>query len=72
MIYYNKIKIRRKIHAKRGNSTSLRFILIMYSYQFRAWGGVVVKALFGRSQDRSPVVSLGIISMASDNSNSAS
>jgi hypothetical protein len=35
-----------------------------------AWGGVVVKALLlvGRSRDQSPVVSLGIFSVASDNS----
>jgi hypothetical protein len=31
-----------------------------------AWGGVVVKAL--RYRDRSPVVTLGIFSVASDNS----
>jgi hypothetical protein len=37
-------------------------------YYSRALGGVVVKALVGRSRDRSPVVSLGIFSMASDNS----
>jgi hypothetical protein len=37
-------------------------------YYSRAWGGVVVKALVGRSRDRSPVVSLGIFSMASGNS----
>ena len=28
-----------------------------------AWGSVVVKALVGRSRDRSPVVSLGIFSV---------
>jgi hypothetical protein len=44
---------------------------IFFSFPFWAWGGVVVKGLrllVGRSRDRSPVESLGIFSVASDNS----
>jgi len=35
-------------------------------YRPEAWGGVVVKALVGRSRDRFPMVSLGIFSVAPD------
>ena len=75
-IYYTSIMLDTAVyemyslHQYYVGHCSLRsvFITPVLFWTLRAWGRVVAALLFGRSRDRSPVVSLGIFPEASDKS----